>query len=250
MTGAYATAWIFTSATLSVNGDFSHFKRELGISDPVEACWDSPFDYAEQGYLLLPRLALEPRDPAYVEAVVDIAAPIVRAARGRTFMLFTSFTALTRAAELLAERVDLPLLIQGQAPRAELLRQFESRGNAVLLGTATFWQGIDVRGPGLSCVIIDKLPFAPPDDPVTRARISALKAEGGNPFYDFQVPEAVIALKQGAGRLIRDASDRGVLVLCDPRIETKGYGKAFLRSMPGLRRTHELDDVVNFLASL
>ena len=250
MTGAYATAWVFTSATLSVNGDFSHFKRELGISDPVEACWDSPFDYAEQGYLLLPRLALEPRDPAYVEAVVDIAAPIVRAARGRTFMLFTSFTALTRAAELLAERVDLPLLIQGQAPRAELLRQFESRGNAVLLGTATFWQGIDVRGPGLSCVIIDKLPFAPPDDPVTRARISALKAEGGNPFYDFQVPEAVIALKQGAGRLIRDASDRGVLVLCDPRIETKGYGKAFLRSMPGLRRTHELDDVVNFLASL
>ena len=144
-----------------MNGDFSHFKRELGISDPVEACWDSPFDYAEQGYLLLPRLPLEPRDPAYVEAVVDIAAPIVRAARGRTFMLFTSFTALTRAAELLAERVDLPLLIQGQAPRAELLRQFESRGNAVLLGTATFWQGIDVRGPGLSCVIIDKLPFAP-----------------------------------------------------------------------------------------
>lgn len=250
MTGAYATAWIFTSATLSVNGDFSHFKRELGISDPLEACWDSPFDYAEQGYLLLPRLAVEPRDPAYVEAVVDIAAPIVRSARGRTFMLFTSYAALTRAAELLAEQVDLPLLIQGQAPRAELLRQFESRGNAVLLGTATFWQGIDVRGPGLSCVIIDKLPFAPPDDPVTRARIGALKADGGNPFYDFQVPEAVITLKQGAGRLIRDASDRGVLVLCDPRIETKGYGKAFLRSMPALRRTHELDTVVEFLASL
>lgn len=250
MTGAYATAWIFTSATLSVNGDFSHFKRELGISDPLEACWDSPFDYAEQGYLLLPRLAMEPRDPAYVEAVVDIAAPIVRSARGRTFMLFTSYAALTRAAELLAEQVDLPLLIQGQAPRAELLRQFESRGNAVLLGTATFWQGIDVRGPGLSCVIIDKLPFAPPDDPVTRARIGALKADGGNPFYDFQVPEAVITLKQGAGRLIRDASDRGVLVLCDPRIETKGYGKAFLRSMPALRRTHELDTVVAFLASL
>lgn len=250
MTGAYATAWIFTSATLSVNGDFSHFKRELGISDPLEACWDSPFDYAEQGYLLLPRLAMEPRDPAYVEAVVDIAAPIVRSARGRTFMLFTSYAALTRAAELLAEQVDLPLLIQGQAPRAELLRQFESRGNAVLLGTATFWQGIDVRGPGLSCVIIDKLPFAPPDDPVTRARIGALKADGGNPFYDFQVPEAVITLKQGAGRLIRDASDRGVLVLCDPRIETKGYGKAFLRSMPALRRTHELDTVVEFLASL
>lgn len=250
MTGAYATAWIFTSATLSVNGDFSHFKRELGISDPVEACWDSPFDYAEQGYLLLPRLTIEPRDPAYVEAVVDIAAPIVRAARGRTFILFTSYSALTRAADLLADRVDLPLLIQGQAPRAELLRQFESRGDAVLLGTATFWQGIDVRGPGLSCVIIDKLPFAPPDDPVTRARIGALKAEGGNPFYDFQVPEAVITLKQGAGRLIRDASDRGVLVLCDPRIETKGYGKAFLRSMPALRRTHELDTVVDFLASL
>lgn len=250
MTGAYARAWIFTSATLSVNGDFSHFKRELGIPDPVEACWDSPFDYDQQGYLLLPRLAPEPRDPAYVEAVVDIAAPIVRAARGRTFILFTSFAALARAADLLADRVELPLLIQGEAPRAELLRQFESRGDAVLLGTATFWQGIDVRGAGLSCVIIDKLPFAPPDDPVTRARIAALKAEGGNPFYDFQVPEAVITLKQGAGRLIRDASDRGVLVLCDPRLETKGYGKAFLRSMPGLRRTHDLEVVVDFLATL
>jgi len=250
MTGAYATAWIFTSATLSVNGDFSHFKRELGISDPVEACWDSPFRYDEQGYLLLPKLSVEPRDPDYVEAVAELAAPLIRAARGRTFLLFTSFSALARCAELLASTVDFPLLIHGEAPRAELLRQFESRGNAVLLGTATFWQGIDVRGAGLSCVIIDKLPFAPPDDPVTRARIAAIRESGGNPFFDYQVPEAVIALKQGAGRLIRDDTDRGVLVLCDPRLESKGYGKAFLKSMPGLRRTSEVEEAAQFLASL
>ena len=146
--------------------------------------------------------------------------------------------------------MSYPLLVQGRAPRAALLREFAERGDAVLLGTATFWQGIDVRGPALSCVIIDKLPFAPPDDPVTRARIAAAKAEGRNPFIDYQVPEAVISLKQGAGRLIRDSRDSGVLVLCDPRIETKGYGRAFLNSMPPLRRTSAVEDAVRFLERL
>jgi len=250
MIGSYAAAWIFTSATLSVGGDFSHFKRELGIKDPTEACWDSPFDYAAQGFLYLPGLDPEPRDPAYVDAVANLAEPLLNAARGRTFMLFTSFNALDRCADLLRARVSYPLLVQGDAPRAELLRQFEMLGDGVLLGTATFWQGIDVRGPGLSCVIIDKLPFAPPDDPVTRARIAAMKANGDNPFMEYQVPEAVLALKQGAGRLIRDATDRGVLVLCDPRLETKSYGKSFLDSMPPMRRTHSLDEVVTFLEQL
>lgn len=250
MIESYAAAWIFTSATLSVSGDFSHFRRELGIAQATEASWDSPFDYAERGYLFLPRIPYEPRESAYIEAVVDLAEPLIKAARGRTFMLFTSHSALARAADLLRSRLDFPLLIQGEAPRAELLRSFEELGDSVLFGTATFWQGIDVRGPALSCVIIDKLPFAPPDDPVTRARISALKANGDNPFFDYQVPEAVLALKQGAGRLIRDPTDNGVLVLCDPRLETKSYGKAFLKSMPQMRRSHELAEVIDYLTGL
>ena len=250
MTGSYSGTWIFTSATLSVNGDFSHFKRELGINEASEGCWDSPFDYAAQALLYLPRIGLEPRDPAYLEAVVNLSVPLIEATRGRTFLLFTSYRALDACASLLRERTNFPLLIQGHAPRAGLLKQFEDLGNAVLLGTATFWQGIDVRGAGLSCVIIDKLPFAPPDDPITRSRISALKADGGNPFFDYQVPEAVITLKQGAGRLIRDDTDRGVLVLCDPRLETKSYGKSFLDALPAMTRTNDIAEVIKFLETL
>ena len=250
MTGSYSGNWIFTSATLSVNGDFSHFKRELGINDATEGCWDSPFDYAQQALLFLPQLPYEPRDPAYNQAIIDLASPLIEATRGRTFMLFTSYRALEACAEVLAERTTYPLLVQGQAPRAELLKQFDELGNAVLLGTATFWQGIDVRGAGLSCVIIDKLPFAPPDDPVTRSRISALKSQGGNPFFDYQVPEAVITLKQGAGRLIRDARDHGALVLCDPRLETKSYGKSFLKALPPMTINRDIDEVIRFLHTL
>jgi ATP-dependent DNA helicase DinG len=248
--GSYAAAWVFTSATLSVNGDFSHFKRELGLEDVDEGCWDSPFNYAEQTLMVLPRIPIEPRDPAYLDAVVDLAVPLIEATRGRTFMLFTSYKALDACAAMLHGRIDYPLLVQGRAPRAELLKQFEELGDGVLLGTATFWQGIDVRGAALSCVIIDKLPFTPPDDPVTRARIAALKASGANPFFDYQVPEAVIALKQGAGRLIRDHSDHGVLVLCDPRLETRGYGSLFLDALPAMTRTNDLAEAAAFLEHL
>ena len=250
MTGSCRAVWIFTSATLSVNGDFSHFRRELGIEDCDEGCWDSPFDYTEQALMYLPRIAFEPRTPAYLDAIVELAVPLIEATRGRTFLLFTSYRALTACAEMLRGRIKYPLLVQGHAPRGELLNQFERLGDGVLLGTATFWQGVDVRGSALSCVIIDKLPFAPPDDPVTRARISALETAGGNPFLDYQVPEAVIALKQGAGRLIRDQNDHGVLVLCDPRLETRAYGRLFLDSLPAMKRTNALDEAVAFLGRL
>ena len=250
ITGSYSAAWIFTSATLSVNGDFTHFRRELGIEDCLEGCWDSPFDYEEQALLYLPRIQCEPRTPAYLEAVIELAVLLIEAARGRTFLLFTSYRALEACAGMLRPRIEYPLLVQGHAPRAELLKQFEELGDGVLLGTATFWQGIDVRGSALSCVIIDKLPFAPPDAPVTRARIAALETAGVNPFFAYQIPEAVIALKQGAGRLIRDHNDRGVLVLCDPRLETRAYGRLFLDSLPAMKRTNEADEAIAFLERL
>ncbi len=239
-------AWIFTSATLSVNGRFDHFQSQLGLDTADTGVWESPFDYAGQSLLYLPTGFPEPASPEYVSNVVDLACEIVGASRGRAFLLFTSHRALRQAATLLADRISYPLLIQGQAPRAELLARFREIGNAVLLGTGSFWEGVDVRGETLSCVIIDKLPFATPDDPVFQARAAAMEEAGGKPFMDFQLPAAVLALKQGAGRLIRDTTDRGVLVLCDPRLLSKGYGKAFLASLPPMRRTWELDDIRAF----
>jgi ATP-dependent DNA helicase DinG len=240
-------SWIFTSATLSVAGEFDHFARQLGLDDPITANLPSPFDYAHQALTYLPKGLPDPNAPDYTERVVASARPVIEAARGRTFLLFTSHRALKRAAELLQD-LPFPLFVQGTAPRHQLLTEFRASGNGVLLGAASFWEGVDVAGEALSCVIIDKLPFAAPDDPVLEARLSAVRDSGGNPFFDWQVPAAVIVLKQGAGRLIRDVADRGVLMLCDPRLTTRAYGKLFLRSLPPMPVTRELTDVQKFFS--
>ena len=244
-------AWIFTSATLSVGEDFAHFTGELGLEHAAARAWPSPFDFARQALLYVPRgLPAEPNDPAFTEAVVAAALPVLEASRGRAFLLFTTLRALRRARELLRGRIEYPLLVQGEGSRSELLARFRSLGNAVLLGSASFWEGVDVRGEALSLVVIDKLPFAPPDDPVLAARIESLRARGGNPFTELQLPQAILQLKQGAGRLIRDASDHGVLMLCDPRLHARPYGRLVLASLPPMKRTRELGEVREFFARI
>jgi len=241
-------AWIFTSATLAINKSFAHFQARLGLEEAETGLWDSPFDYARQTLLYIPPGLPEPSAPDYTDRVLEMALPILKASRGRAFLLFTSHRALKVASARLRDELDYPLLVQGDAPRSELLRRFREAGNAVLLGTGSFWEGVDVRGEALSCVIIDKLPFASPDDPVLQARAAAMEQTGRKPFMEYQLPEAVIALKQGVGRLIRDESDRGVLVLCDPRLLSKGYGRIFLASLPPMPQTRRLDDVQRFFA--
>src|SRR5437588_5019852 len=243
-------AWIFTSATLAVGEDFKHFTRELGVPEAETRRWASPFDFARQALLYVPNgLPLDPNDPAFTEALIEAALPVLKASGGRAFLLFTTLRALRRAHELLRERIGFPLLVQGTGSRSELLARFRSLGNAVLLGSASFWEGVDVRGDALSLVVIDKLPFAPPDDPVLAARIDAIKAAGRNPFTELQLPQAVLQLKQGAGRLIRDEGDRGVLMLCDPRLLSRPYGKRILESLPPMKRTRSLEEVREFFAS-
>jgi len=242
-------AWVFTSATLAINRSFTHFQAQLGLEQAETALWDSPFDYARHALLYLPAGLPAPGSPDYTAAVVEAALPVLAASRGRAFVLFTSHRALRLAEELLRDRLDHPLLVQGEAPRSALLERFRALGNAVLLGTGSFWEGVDVRGEALSCVIIDKLPFAAPDDPVLAARGRAMEEDGRNPFMEYQLPAAVIALKQGAGRLIRDEQDRGVLMLCDPRLLSKAYGKTFLASLPPMPRTRVLADVEKFFES-
>jgi ATP-dependent DNA helicase DinG len=242
-------AWVFTSATLTINGSFEHFQRELGLAHADTAQWESPFDYANQTLLYLPSGLPEPATPDYTRQVTEAALPVIAASAGRTFFLFTSHRALKLAHELLAGRIDYPLLVQGTAPKNELLARFRAAGNAVLLGTASFWEGVDVRGEALSLVIIDKLPFASPDDPVLQARAQAIEEQGGNAFRQHQLPAAVIALKQGAGRLIRDETDHGVLMLCDPRLLSKSYGRVFLKSLPPMPVTRELADAERFFAA-
>jgi ATP-dependent DNA helicase DinG len=245
----HQAAWIFTSATLAVGESFEHFAGQLGIVGARSERWDSPFDYPRQALLYLPRDMPDPSSPGFATTVAELSARVLAHSRGRAFLLFTSHRALRDAGAYLEGRIDYPMLVQGSAPRAELLERFRSLGNAVLLGTASFWEGVDVRGEALSCVVIDKLPFASPGDPVLAARIDALRQCGGSPFRDFQLPQAVIALKQGAGRLIRDVSDRGVLVVCDPRLLSRSYGKAFFDSLPPMARTRDLGEVERFFAA-
>ena len=239
-------AWVMTSATLAIEGHFEHFCTALGLAHARTHLWPSPFDYARQSLLYLPNLRREPRANDFERELVEAAVPVLEYSRGRAFFLFTSYRSLDLCAALLRERLSFPLLIQGDAPRSELLRRFQATAHAVLLGTATFWEGVDVRGEQLSCVIIDKLPFGVPDDPVTQARSAALTAQGENPFLRLQLPEAITALKQGAGRLIRDESDRGVLMIGDVRLRRRGYGAAFIQSLPPMPVTQELEDVRRF----
>ncbi|MDP1698436.1 MAG: ATP-dependent DNA helicase [Xanthomonadaceae bacterium] len=242
-------AWILTSATLAVDAGFAHVAGRLGLGEVRTLLQASPFDWPQQALLYLPKDMPEPNSRNYVQAVVDAVRPVLQCSGGRAFLLFTSHRALREAAELLANDA-WPLFVQGTAPRLELLERFRASGNGVLLGAASFWEGVDVAGDALSVVVIDRLPFAAPDDPVLEARLQAVRRSGGNPFFDEQVPQAVIALKQGVGRLIRSETDRGVLMLCDPRLLAKGYGRIFLNSLPPLPRTRSLADVEAFFAPL
>jgi ATP-dependent DNA helicase DinG len=241
-------AWIYTSATLAVAGVFDHLALQLGLDQPRTLLEPSPFDYPTQALAYLPRGLPEPGMRNYIDAVIEAVLPVLDASNGRAFLLFTSHRALREAAEKLALRRTFPLFVQGTQPRHRLLEDFRASGNGVLLGAASFWEGVDVAGEALQLVVIDKLPFAAPDDPVLEARLNAVRQQGGNPFRDWQLPSAVIALKQGAGRLIRTHADRGVLVLCDPRLSSKSYGRTFLDSLPPLPRTRELDAVQAFFA--
>jgi ATP-dependent DNA helicase DinG len=243
---ASEAAWIFTSATLAVGDSFDHFSHLMGLAEARTLQLASPFNYPENSLLWLPDQLPEPRHPGFVEALLDAILPVLEASQGRAFLLFTSLRLLRQAAESLASRVDFPLLVQGEQPRSLLLEKFRNSGNGVLLGSASFWEGVDVIGEALSVVVIDKLPFAAPDDPVMEARSELLRRNGGNPFTELYLPQAVISLKQGAGRLIRDINDRGVLVICDPRIRTRGYGKTFIRSLPPMREAEDRAEVEAF----
>jgi ATP-dependent DNA helicase DinG len=247
-TDDFAASWIFTSATLQVNKNFAHFADSLGLLEHRSDVWQSPFDYAKQSLLYLPQGLPEPADMNYTRALIDKIMPVLRASEGRAFLLFTSYRALHEAAEMLRIATEFQLFIQGDTPKHVLLDKFRVARRALLLGTSSFWEGVDVRGEALSCVIIDKLPFASPGDPVMQARIDAIRHRGGQPFMEYQIPQAVIALKQGVGRLIRDVQDHGVVVIGDPRLKQKAYGKIFLNSLPPMPLTQQLSDVQTFFA--
>ncbi|TAF99632.1 MAG: ATP-dependent DNA helicase [Burkholderiales bacterium] len=253
-TSGSAKSWIFTSATLSAGGKFDLFTRQLGLETARAQSWSSPFDYSTAGRVYVPKNIPPPNSPEHTSAVIAEALELVTVSRGRAFLLFTSLRAMRQCAEalpnLLRERdLDYPIFTQNEAPKGELLRRFREAGNAILIGSQSFWEGVDVAGDALSLVVIDKLPFAPPDDPVLVARMKHLEEGGGSPFMDWQVPQAAISLKQGAGRLIRSETDRGVLAICDDRIVTKGYGRVLRSSLPPMPFTRERADVAAFFTS-
>jgi len=237
---------ILTSATLTVDGSFQYLKSRLGIEEATELRLPSEFDYARQAVLYLPRKMPSPNTPPFRDAVAQEVTALLEVTHGRAFVLFTSHTNLREVYARLKSNVSFPLLLQGTAPRTVLLREFRETPNAVLLATASFWQGVDVAGEALSCVIIDKLPFASPGDPLTAARMEKIETDGGNPFEEFQIPLAILTLQQGLGRLLRHSSDRGVLALLDPRLHSKGYGRRFLASLPPAPVTHDLTKVDHF----
>ncbi|HWX33160.1 MAG TPA: ATP-dependent DNA helicase [Steroidobacteraceae bacterium] len=228
-------AWVFTSATLAIGEDFSHFAARIGLPDARTVRIDSPFDYRVQARIFLPPHMPEPQSPAFAARFIDACAPLLEASGGRAFLLYTSYRGLAEGVRALQARFPnppFPVLVQGEAPREALLSRFRELGNAVLLATGSFWEGVDVKGEALSIVAIDKLPFASPDDPLLKARLTGIRRRGGNPFFEYQLPQAVLALKQGVGRLIRDIEDFGVIVIGDPRISTKAYGRVFLEALP------------------
>lgn len=246
-------AWIFTSATLSVRGDFTHYAAQMGLDARRSMTLPSPFDYGTQALLYVPRNLPQPSSPAFTDAVFEAALPAIEAAGGGVFFLCTTLRAVDRIAGKLRDVIEargwsMPLLTQGDASRTELLDRFRAYGNAILVGSQSFWEGVDVRGDALSLVVIDKLPFAPPDDPVLSARLDALTKKGLSPFAVHQLPQAVITLKQGAGRLIRAETDRGVLMICDTRLVDKPYGRRIWQSLPPFKRTREIDVVREFFA--
>lgn len=241
-----AKSWIFTSATLAVGEDFSAFSDQLGLAQAQHQQWDSPYDFERNALLYMPTDMPAPSDWAYAKRLMQVITEVTAASKGRAFCLFTSYAMMNQVYKGLSKKFKWPMLLQGEAPRSELIDRFTRTDNSVLFGTSSFWQGVDIKGDGLSCVIIDKLPFASPGDPVLKSRLEACEQQGGNAFMDIQVPTAAIALKQGVGRLIRSESDRGVLVLCDPRITAKPYGNLFLKSLPEMPMSRQIYDVQSF----
>ena len=246
---ARAKSWVFTSATLAVGDDFSAFSNQLGLEQGQHSSWQSPYDFEQNALVYLPTDMPDPHDRRYPQRITEVILAVTAISQGRAFCLFTSHAMMNKVRDILKRSCPWPLMMQGEAPRSELMDRFQHTANSVLLGTSSFWEGVDIKGDALSCVIIDKLPFAPPGDPVLKRRLQACEEEGGNPFMEIQVPSAAISLKQGAGRLIRSETDRGVLVLCDPRILTKRYGRLFLKSLPPIPCTRQEQDVEAFFES-
>ncbi|WP_100751994.1 ATP-dependent DNA helicase [Vibrio salilacus] len=240
-------AWIFTSATLAVNHDFGHFTSRLGLKPQAQMSLPSPFDYQSQARLCVPRYLPEPNSPGIADKLVTMLSPVIEQNQGRCFFLCTSHSMMKELGERFRHTLTVPVLMQGETSKQKTLAEFMELGNALLVATGAFWEGIDVRGDALSCVIIDKLPFTAPDDPLLKARIEDCQLKGGDPFSQVQIPDAVITLKQGVGRLIRDKKDKGALIICDNRLVTRDYGGVFIASLPPIPRTRDLAVVQDFL---